>query len=72
MSDAYQCLASLRTVLHQRREDLKEKMGKGLQEDSYREQVGRTKELANAIEMVNAQIKSLNQGDDDEDAKHGG
>jgi hypothetical protein len=67
MSDAYQCLSSLRAMLQQRREDIKEKMARGLEQElSFREQTGRTKELAWAIERINEQIKSINGGSEDE------
>jgi hypothetical protein len=68
VADAYQALASLRVVLVSRREELKEKMAGGIEDGSYREHVGRCKQLLAVIEMVNQQIKSLN-GDDDEPSK---
>lgn len=66
MADAYQCLDSLRTMLNIRREEVKEKMARGLDsDDSYREQVGRAKALKDAIDRISDQIKSIN-GDVDE------
>lgn len=65
MAEAYQCLASLRTMLHARRQEFMEMMAKGLEEGNHREYVGRCKQLASVIEMVNQQIKSVNGGEDD-------
>jgi len=64
---AYECLASLRKVLQTTREDLKEKMARGVSDPQYHELVGRCKELTSSIDKINLQIKSLN-GDDDESA----
>jgi len=66
MADAYECLSSLRVVLRLRRDELKEKLAKGVEEGHYREYVGRCKELTDSIEKIGQQIKSLNGGDDDE------
>jgi NADH:ubiquinone oxidoreductase subunit D len=66
MADAYQCLASLRNLLHKRREEFKERLARGLSaDDSYAQMVGRCKELADSIDIVNQQIKSVNGGNDD-------
>lgn len=65
MADAYQALESLRHMLRVRRQELMEKMAKGLQDDSHREHVGRCKELADTVDKISQQIKSIN-GDDDE------
>lgn len=70
MADAYDCLASLRTVLRTRREALKEKIARGLSADeSYQQHVGRAKELAEVIDRISAQIKNLTGDDHDGDAK---
>lgn len=67
MPEAYQALDSLRTMLHRRREDMKERMASGLKEDdTYHQQVGRCKELAHVLEKIGEQIKQVNGGDDDE------
>jgi hypothetical protein len=67
MADAYQCLDSLRHMLHVRRTELMEKMAGGLEkEENYREHVGRCKELANTIDRIKAQIRDINGGIDDE------
>lgn len=66
MTDAYQALASLRTMLTARREDMKEKLASGLSVDeNYHQHVGRCKELKHLIERISTQIKSLT-GDIDE------
>lgn len=68
MADAYDYLSSLRTVLRSRREDLKEKIARGLSvDDNYQQHVGRAKELADTIEKINAQIKNLHGDTDDDD-----
>lgn len=72
MPDAYECLASLRQMLTVRRGELMEKMARGLEEPSYREHVGRTKELADTLEKIKQQIKSVNGGDDDDDKTQSG
>lgn len=71
--DAYQCLDSLRQMLRTRRQDLMERMARGLgpgvAEENYREHVGRCKELSETIEKISSQIKSLNGEDDDDTQK---
>lgn len=70
MPDAYQALDSLRTMLTRRREELKERMAHGLKEDdTYHQQVGRCKELADTIAKIGDQIKSINGGQDDDETK---
>jgi sulfur transfer protein SufE len=67
VADAYACLDSLRHMLQVRRQELMEKMARGMEkDDSYRELVGRCKELAETIDKIKAQIKDINGGDDDE------
>jgi hypothetical protein len=69
MADAYACLSSLRNMLKVRRQETMERMAKGMEkEDSYREHVGRCKELADTIDKITLQIKDINGGDDDENA----
>lgn len=66
MADAYAQLDSLRHMLRTRRQELMEKMARGMdKDDNYREHVGRCKELAYAVEKISEQIKDINGGDDD-------
>lgn len=69
MTDAYQCLDSLRAMLRVRRDQFRERAGHGLEERMYREMVGRIKECTELIEKVSEQIKSLNGDLDDDDTK---
>ena len=73
MADAYECLGSLRMLLQSKREEAKERLGRGKfeGEDGYREWVGRSKAWAEAIDLVSQQIKSINGGEDDDDGKKG-
>ena len=66
MADAYQALDSLRHMLRTRRQETMERMAKGMAEDNHREAVGRCKELADTIDKITQQIKSINGDDDDE------
>lgn len=69
MPEAFQCLASLRTLLTARREELKEKLANGSTETddaTLQQTIGRCRELKIALERVAAQIKSLHAGDPDE------
>lgn len=67
MPDAYQALDSLRVMLARRREELKERLATGFEkEETYHQQVGRCKELADVIGKIGEQIKQVNGGDDDE------
>lgn len=70
MPDAYQALDSLRTMLTRRREELKERLASGFEkEETYHQQVGRCKELAETIAKIGDQIKSINGGQDDDETK---
>ena len=67
MADAYAQLESLRTMLRTRRQETMEKMAKGVdKEETYRELVGRCKVLREVIEIIGAQIRDINGGDDDD------
>lgn len=66
ITEAYQALDSLRAVLRKKHAGELEMMAKGLDIDRYREHVGRGKALAEVIGLVQEQIKSLNDGDDDD------
>jgi hypothetical protein len=67
MTDAYEALDSLRIMLRTRRGELMEKMARGVEIDSYREHVGRCKELADTVDKISAQIKSMTGGQDDDE-----
>lgn len=71
MTEAYESLDSLRSMLTRQREDLKEKMARGLEDPTYRTNVGRCKALAETIEKITEQIRSLNGGEDDETSAPG-
>jgi hypothetical protein len=66
VADAYTQLSSLRQMLRVRRQEAMEKMARGMEkEDSYREHVGRCKQLAEVIDNITAQIKDINGADDE-------
>jgi len=70
MTDAYQALDSLRTVLTKKREDVKEAMANGFEDEKrFQREVGYCKALRDAIGMVSDQIKSLSGGIDDDETK---
>jgi hypothetical protein len=53
-----------------RREELKEKLARGIAADeTYQQHVGRCKELADTLDKINQQIRSINGGDDDDASK---
>lgn len=64
--EGYDQLASLRTMLRTRREELKEKLANPMKDESERERmVGQCVAYAWTIEKLGEQIKQLNSGDDD-------
>lgn len=66
MADAYAQLNSLRHMLQVRRFEAMEKMARGVdKEETYRELVGRCKQLRETIDDIGTQIKQINGGDDD-------
>lgn len=64
MADAYEALSSLRAMLKAKRTERLEEMAKGLTPERYNQLVGRTRELADCIDRIDAQIKSINGGGD--------
>ena len=68
MAEANQALASLRTLVKAERETIKEKLAVG--NTNYPELVGRCKALDWTITKIGEQMKSLNQGADDDDDKN--
>jgi len=60
-------LEKLARELHERREQLKERMAKGLQQERYAEHVGRASELQAMLERVEELIDRLRQGELEED-----
>jgi len=66
VADAYAQLSSLRQMLRVRRQEAMEKMARGVEkEESYRELVGRCKQLRETIDDISAQIKDINGADDE-------
>lgn len=63
MAEAYESLNSLREMLKAKRIERLEEMAKGVSFDRYNNLVGRARELADTIEKINQQIKSINGGD---------
>ncbi len=70
MTDAHTALDSLRTMLTTRRQEIMERMAKGVEKDEdYRVWVGQCKALRDVIGMITDQIKSLSGGSDDDEVK---
>jgi hypothetical protein len=66
--EAYQYLASLRDMVKARREETKERLARPIEDPMKRERmVGECIALEWLVDKVNAQIKSINSGDDDAD-----
>lgn len=56
-------------MLKAKRTERLEEMAKGLAPERYHQLVGRTRELADVIEKIDAQIKSINGGGDIDGSK---
>lgn len=64
--EGYDQLASLRTMLRVKREELKDKLANPMKDEAERERmVGQCVAHAWTIEKLNEQIKQINAGDDD-------
>lgn len=69
MADAIQALESLRRKIQVDRERQLEALADGRSEEKHWELVGRAKALKSVLEDIRAQIRSINGGEDDGDAK---